>query len=94
MSSYHQATDDLLCDADRVREWIDTWGGLEDDRTAALVRILTTGSARALLRDQEALVKLFERDYAEEINELADRLARIPSERAQDLRDELAGFRT
>ena len=93
MSNYHEATDDLLCDADRVREWIGTWGGLDDDRTAALVRILTAGSARAMVRAQHDLVELFAADHDDEINERAARLDQLPDERAQDLRDELNGYR-
>jgi hypothetical protein len=102
MSNYDDATDELMANADTVMEWLHAkdkigeplWGGLESDRTAALVRILTAGSARALLRAQEALIELFAADHADEINELAARMDAIPAERAQDLRDELAGYRT
>jgi len=94
MSNYHEATDDLMCNADVVSEWLGQFGSLECDRTAALIRVLTAGSARALLRAQHELVQLFAVDHAEQIGELALRMDSLPAERAQDLRDELAGYRT
>ena len=94
MSNYHEATDELMCNADTVAEWLGQFGSLECDRTAALIRVLTAGSARALLRAQHDLVTLFATDHAEQIGELALRMDAIPAERAQDLRDELAGYRT
>lgn len=94
MSNYDDATDDLLCDADVVSQWLGQFGALECDRTAALIRVLTAGSDRALLRAQHDLVQLFARDHWEQIEEKAARMDQLPAELAEDALNEARGYRT